>query len=155
MEIFRKISLGLCCAAFAVCGLFMNLVGGLGMYVNNYKKAGLCLMLSTAALLISIVAAFFRKTPANIISVIFNIAGTLLYVYPIGILNGIPNNVVSAESIEKFTSRIYPSVIVTVLLGAAVFADFFSYDRISARSAKKEKKKAERSRALKDSEKIV
>ena len=89
------------------------------------------------------------------LSLIFNIAGTLLYIYPIAVLNGIPNSSVPRSSIEILTSRIYPAISVTILLLIVIFADFFSYDRSAERAAKRNEKLKERSRSLTDDEKIV
>lgn len=155
MDILRKASLGLGSAAFAVCCLFLDLMGGIAIYSNNYKSAGLCLIISVVMLLAALVAAFFRKGLFNILSVCFNIAGTLLYIYPIAVLNGIPNSVVPRSSIEIITSRIYPTIIVTILLLTAVFADFFSYDRMVQREKKKSERDKERHRSLTDDEKII
>ena len=155
MEILRKASLGLGCAAFAICCLFLDLFGGIAIYTNNYQSAGLRLILSVVMLLIALIAAFFRKGAFNLISVIFNIAGTVLYIYPIAVLNGIPNHVVPRSSIEIFTSRIYPTIIVTILLLTAVFADFFSYDRMAEREKKRREREKEKHRSLTDDEKII
>lgn len=155
MEILRKASLALGCAAAAVCCLFLNLAGGYALYSNNYKTIGICLMLSTAALVLSLAAAFFRKGIFNLISLILNIIGTLLYIYPIAVLNGIPNSVVPRSSVEVLTARIYPAVSVTILLLTAVFADYFSYDRAAKRAERKTQKHREQTRRLTDDEKII
>ena len=139
MEIFRKIILGLSCAAFAVCCLFLNLMGGIGLMSNNYTDIG-------RALIISVVLLG---------SALLNIAGTVFYIYPISVLNGIPNATVPKESVEVLTSRIYPAIIVTVLLAIAVFADIFSYERSVKRSERKNAKLKEKNRSLKEDEKIV
>ena len=155
MEILRKVSLVLSCAAFAVCCLFLNLLGGAALYYNNYENAGISLMISVAVLLAALIFAFFRKGIFNLLSLIFNIAGTLLYIYPIAVLNGIPNAAVPRSSVEILTSRIYPAVSVTILLLTVIFADFFSYDRMTERAKKKSEKLKERQRSLTDDEKIV
>lgn len=155
MEILRKASLVLGCAAFAVCCLFLNLLGGIALYTNNYQNAGMSLIISVGVLLSALVFAFFRKGITNLLSLIFNIAGTLLYIYPIAVLNGIPNSTVPRSSIELFTSRIYPAVSVTILLLTVIFADFFSYDRSAERARKKNEKLRERQRGLTDDEKII
>ena len=155
MEILRKVSLVLGCIAFAICCLFLNLLGGIAIYSNNYQNAGVSLMISVGVLLAALIFAFFRKGIWNLLSLVFNIAGTLLYIYPIGVLNAIPNSSVPRSSIEVFTSRIYPAVIVTILLLTAVFADYFSYDRAAERAKKKSEKLSERNRSLTDDEKIV
>lgn len=155
MEILRKVSLVLGCTAFAICCLFLNLLGGIALYSNDYQNAGMSLMISVGVLLAALIFAFLRKGIWNLLSLVFNIAGTLLYIYPIGVLNAIPNSSVPRSSIEVLTSRIYPAVIVTILLLTAVFADYFSYDRTAERAKEKTEKLNERSRSLTDDEKIV
>lgn len=155
MELLRKASLGLSCAAFAICCLFLNLLGGIALYSNNYQSIGISLIISVGILLAALVFAFFRKVVFNLLSLVFNIAGTLLYIYPIAVLNGIPNSTVPRSSIELLTSRIYPAVSVTILLLTAIFADFFSYERSAERAKKKSEKQKERSRSLTDDEKII
>ena len=135
MEIFRKIILGLSCAAFAVCCLFLNLMGGIGLMSNNYTDIGRALIISVVLLGLSLLLAFFRNR--------------------ISVLNGIPNATVPKESIEVLTSRIYPAIIVTVLLAIAVFADIFSYERSVKRAERKNAKLKEKNRSLKEDEKIV
>ena len=151
MEIFRKIILGLSCAAFAVCCLFLNLMGGIGLMSNNYTDIGRALIISVVLLGLSLLLAFFRNRITNLGSALLNIAGTVFYI----VLNGIPNATVPKESIEVLTSRIYPAIIVTVLLAIAVFADIFSYERSVKRAERKNAKLKEKNRSLKEDEKIV
>lgn len=158
MDKLRKIMLVFSVPAFAVCCLYLNLLGGIGILLNadkNYSACGVSLLISVAAFAISLTAAFFRKGVFNIISLLFNIAGTICYIYPLGILNGIPNERIPKADIEVLTSRIYPSVIVTVFLAVVIFADFFSYDRSVKRMEKRQKRLKEKSRALTDEEKII
>jgi hypothetical protein len=155
MEIFRKIILGLSCAAFAVCCLFLNLMGGIGLMSNNYTDIGRALIISVVLLGLSLLLAFFRNWITNLGSALLNIAGTVFYIYPISVLNGIPNATVPKESVEVLTSRIYPAIIVTVLLAIAVFADIFSYERSVKRAERKNAKLKEKNRSLKEDEKIV
>lgn len=155
MDTLRSAALVLSCIAFAICCLFLNLLGGIALYMNSYKTIGICLLISVAALLISLVAAFFRKASANLISLIFNITGSLMYIYPIAVLNGIPNSAVPRSSIELFTSRIYPAVSVTILLLLTVFADYFSYERSCKRAERKNQKHKEKHRSLTEDEKII
>mgnify|MGYP003294916952 CR=1 FL=1 len=155
MDIFRKIMLGISCISFAVCCLFLNLMGGIGMILNDYTQCGTCLIISSAIFALSLISAFFSKTAANIISVITNIAATACYIYPISILNGIPNEQIPKTSIEILTSRIYPSVLVTIALAAAVFADVFSYERSVQRAERRKCKINEQTRSLTDDEKII
>ena len=158
MDIFRKIMLVLSCISFAVCGLFLNLLGGIGILLNadeSYAVCGNALILSVAAFALSLTAAFFRKWFTNILSIIFNIAGTAFYIYPLGILNAIPNERIPRTSIEELTSRIYPSVFITIFLVLVIFADFFSYERQVQRAEKRKKKEIQKNRALTDEEKII
>lgn len=155
MELLRKAALVLSCGAFAVCCLFLNLLGGIAFISNNYQNIGISLIISVGVLLAALVFSFFRKGIFNLLSLIFNIAGTLLYIYPIAVLNGIPNSSVPRSSIEVLTSRIYPAVSVTILLLIVIFADFFSYDRSAERAKKKSERLKERTRSLTDDEKII
>lgn len=155
MEIFRKTALGLGIAAFAVCGLFLDLMGGIGLIMNNYSSCGYSLIISVAVFAAAIVLLFFRRSVTDIISAVLNAVATGCYIYPISVLNGIPNAQVPKEAVEILTGRIYPSVAITVLLAAAVLADIFSYDKISARAAIKQKKENEKNRKLTDEEKII
>lgn len=155
MELLRKVCLVLGCAAFAVCCLYLNLLGGIAIYANNYQNAGISLIISVGALLAALVFSFFRKGIFNLLSLIFNLAGTLLYIYPITVLNSIPDYAVPRTSIELFTSRIYPAVSVTIILLTVIFADYFSYDRSAKRAEKRREKLKERSRSLTDDEKII
>lgn len=155
MEILRKVMLVLSAAAFAVCELFLNLMGGIAFIMNNYENCGISLIIAVAAFAIALISAFFRKPAANIISIVFNIIGTVFYIYPLGILNGIPNAKIPRESIEVLTSRIYPSVLVTVFLAMVIFADFFSYERSAKRAENRQRRIAEKQRALTDDERII
>lgn len=155
MEIFRKIMLVLSTAAFAVCCLFLNLMGGIALNMNNYEKCGTSLIISVGLFAVSLAAAYFRKGITNIISIVFNIAATAFYIYPLGILNAIPNSQIPKESVEVLTARIYPAVLVTVFLALVIMADFFSYDRIAKRAERKRVSEREKKRALTDDEKII
>lgn len=155
MDILRKVMLVLGTAAFAVCELFLNLFGGIGLIMNKYENCGICLLIAVGAFAAALTAAYFRKAAANIVSIVFNIAATLFYIYPLGILNAIPNSQVPKASIEVLTSRIYPSVLVTVFLAVAVFADVFSYERSVKRAEKRQRRIEEKNRSLTDEEKII
>ncbi len=155
MDLLRKVMLTLSVISFAVCCLFLNLMGGIALCMNNYDACGKSLILSVILFAVSLIFAFFRRLPANILSALFNAAATLFYIYPIGILNAIPNEQIPRTSIEVITSRIYPAVIVTIVLAIAVFADFFSYDRMAMRAERKRIKAAENKRELTEDEKII
>ncbi len=159
METFRKIALALSIAAFAVCG-FLEAAGGIGIMLNSkegtsFYECGIFLIISACLFAVSLITAFFRKTAVNIISLVFNAAATAMYIYTLGIFNGVPNSQIPKQSMEVITSRIYPSIAVTILLAAVIFADYFSYDRSAARAAAKNVREKEKNRSLKENEKII
>ncbi len=155
MNLFRKVMLVLSCILTAVCCLFLNLMGGIAFIINNYDKCGISLLVSSGLLIIALFFAFFRNCASNLISLLFNAAGTILYIYSIGILNAIPDNQISKEAISVLTGRIYPAVSVTIALTLVIFADYFSYDRITQREQKRLANINEKQRALNENEKIV
>lgn len=157
MDTLRRIMLFVASAAFAICCLFMNILGGIAIISNggSYSNVGINLIVSTIILAFALLFTFFRKTVFNILSVIFNTLGSAFYIIAVSVLNGIPNTVIPSESIEILTSRIYPSVIVTLALGIAVFADYLSPERSAKREEKKRIRQAEKDRALTDEEKIL
>lgn len=122
---------------------------------DNYIQCGQCLIISTIVFTAALVLSFFRKTIANIISLAANAAATCLYIYPIAVLNGIPNEIIPKESIQILTNRIYPAIIVTISLAIVIFADYFSYDRVAQRSLRKNEKLNEKNRPLTKDEKII
>lgn len=150
MDLLRKISLFLSAAAFAVCELFLNLLGGIGMRMNGYEKCGNMLFAAVIMFAAALTFAFFRKTAFNVLSLLFNAGATVCYVCTLGILNGIKN-----VNVDVLTSRVYPSVILTVLLAVAIFADILSYDRICSRAERKKQKESEKNCSLSDEEKII
>lgn len=163
MEKLRKVSLVLSVIAFAVCELFLNLLGGIGILMNKgdgqytpiYDTSGKCLMICTAVFGLALVLAFFRKLWANLGCVVLNIAAAVLYIIPIRLLDSIPNAVVPKLQMEVIINRIYPSIILTILLAVVVFADVLSYDRSVKRAEKRGRRITEKNRPLKDNEKII
>lgn len=142
--------------SFCICGLFLNGMGGIAMTMyDSYSRLGVCLIISTLFFGFSLAAAFFRKGWTNAVSVILNLAATALWIYPVVRLNAVPNEQVPKTSMDVLTGRIYPAVIITLTIGTAVFADFFSYDRIAARAERKKQLEEKRNRPLKDHEKII
>lgn len=156
MNTLRKIFLGLSCAAFAVCGLFLNGLGGTAILMHasdKYRSTGIYLLVSVGLFAVSLAAAFFRGTAANIISALTNAAATGFFIYAAAFLTGIPDSAVPAENIEVLTARIYPSLIITVCLFVAVIADILSPERIQRRIERK-KARAE-SEKLDDKDRII
>lgn len=158
MERLRKIMLALGTCAFVVCSLFLDVMGGLGILFGadeKYHSIGVMLISSAAVFLPCLVLSYFRKAWSNIISVILNIAATVLYIIPLDTLNSIPESTIPRSLISVLTARIYPSIAVTALLGLAVAADAMSYDRRSARETRRRKRIHEKKRQLKEEEKII
>lgn len=158
MEIFRKIMLAVGIASFCICGLYLNGMGGAAIIVKadeKYARLGVCLLVSTVLFGGTLGTAFSRKGILNVISLLLNAAATVLWIYPLACLNGVPNSVVEKTRMEVLTNRIYPAVIITISLGLAVFADFFSYERITKRAEKRERKMALKNRPLNENEKII
>lgn len=158
MEMLRKAALVLGTIAFAVCSLFLNGLGGAAILTvagEQYRAVGIMLLVSSGLFLVCLVTAYGRKLWANIVSLAANAAATVLYILPISALNSIADSDIPRENIEKLTSRIYPSVAVTVLLAVAVLADIMTERRITEREKRREERIAEKRRALHDDEKIV
>ncbi|MBQ8979248.1 MAG: hypothetical protein IJ080_05765 [Oscillospiraceae bacterium] len=154
MEILRKIALAAGTAAFLICALFLNVMGGTGILLNSdekYHVIGVMLIASAAVFLGALVFSFIRRSWANLLSLFLNICATVLYIMPIERLTSLTENNIPKASVDRLTSRIYPSAAVTVLLAAAVIADYLSYDRAAARMEKKK----EKNRRLREDEKIV
>ena len=155
MEIFRKISLVCGCLAVAVCCLFLNVIGGMGLMSNGYESGGICLIVSSALLLIAVILAFSKRTPISIIAAVLCAVGTILYAIPIAQLNSIPDAQVAKQDIEVLTGRIYPAIIATIFIACAIFANIMSYDNRAKRAERKEKRILEKQRPLTDEEKII
>lgn len=155
MALFRKITVILGVIAFVICSLALDLMGGLALTMNNYESCGYALIASVGAFAVSLILIFFKKSITDILSIIFNTAATLLYTYPISVLNAIPNEQVPRASIEILTGRIYPSILVSVLFAAAVFSDLLSEEKSAARAEKKLKKYEQAHRKLNDDEMII
>ena len=158
MELFRKIMLFLGTAAFAVCSLFLNGLGGAAIITvgtEQYRPVGILLLVSTGVFIPALITAYGRKIWTNIVSLTLNTAATVMYALPINALNSIPESAVPKESIEVLTSRIYPSVFVTVFLALAVIADIMTEKRIAERERIRAERLAEKNRSLNEDEKIL
>lgn len=145
-------------AAYAVCGLFLNGFGGIGILINadeKYHPIGVMLIASAGVFLGALVFAYIRRAWANILSGVLDATATVLYILPLNALNSIPDSTIPKANIDLLTSRIYPSIAVTVFLAAAVIADALTYDRITAREKRREERLREKNRGLNEDEKIV
>ena len=158
MELFRKIMLILGTAAFAVCSLFLNGLAGAAIITvggEQYKAVGILLLVSTGAFLAALITAYGRKVWTNILSLVLNGAATLMFAMPINALNSLSDSAVPKEAIDRMTSRIYPSVAVTLFLALAVIGDIMSEKRIDERERRRSERIAEKNRSLHEDEKIV
>ena len=152
MEKARKISLTLCIVAAAIISLFINIAGGIALMMNNYEKCGIALFISSLFLIAGTVTAIFERVW---IPAVFNIIGTSAYIYTVSKLYAIPNSLIPKTATEPLSERHLLTVIVTVLLAALTFFNFFSNKNIQKRQQRRSQKAAEQDRQLKDSEKIL
>ena len=152
MEKARKISLSLCIAAAVIISGFINIAGGIALILNNYEKCGIALLISTLFLISGTVIAAFQKVW---IPAVLNIIGTIFYIYTVSKLYAIPNSLIPKTKTEPLAERHLFTVIVTVLLMALTFFNFFSEKNVQKRQQRRNKIAAEKNRPLKDSEKIV
>ena len=155
MEKARKISLALCIAAAAIISGYINIFGGISITVVNYEKygkIGIALLISSLFLISGIVTAAFQKVW---IPAVFNIIGSAAYIYTVSKLYAIPNTLIPKTQTEPLAERHLLTVIVTVLLAALTFFNFFSDKNVQKRQKLREKKITEQNRALKDDEKII
>ncbi len=154
MEIIRKISFWLGAACYVICSLILNGMGGIAILTvsdEKYSSIGIMLLISSLMFTISLVTLLFKKTITDICSLAACAAGTVLYALPINALYSLVSETITQESIDVLTSRIFPSVSVSVLLALAALLDIFSYDKMSAREARRK----EKGRDLTESERIV
>lgn len=154
MEVFRRIVFWLGAAAFIVCSLGLNGMGGLAILTmsdEKYADIGRFLLLSTGCFIVAFVMLIFKKTLSDIVSLVFSTLATVFYALPINALSSIPNDVIPKDKIDVLTGRIYPSIAVSVLFGLSALLGIFSYERISER----QKRRDEKDRDLHEDERIV
>ena len=145
----------MCIAAAAIISGYINIFGGISIIVVNYEKygkIGIALLISSLFLISGIVTAAFQKVW---IPAVFNIIGSAAYIYTVSKLYAIPNTLIPKTQTEPLAERHLLTVIVTVLLAALTFFNFFSDKNVQKRQKLREKKIAEQNRALKDDEKII
>lgn len=155
MEKARKISLALCFAAVAIISGWFNIFGGIAIIIVNYEKygkIGIALLISSLFLIAGTVISAFQKVW---IPAVFNIIGTVSYIYTVTQLYNIPNTLKPKVKTEFLAERHLLTVIVTVLLAVVTFFNFFSEKNSQKRQERRSRKLAERDRELTDSEKIL
>ena len=152
MKKSRNISMILCIAAAAILSGFVNIAGGIALILNDYEKCGIALFISSLFLISGTVFAIFEKVW---IPAVFNIIGTVPYIYTVSQLYAIPNTLIPKTATEPLAERHLLTVIVTVLLVMLTFFNFFTDKNVQKRQKRRDKKASERDRALKEEEKIL
>lgn len=149
----RTIVLFLSIVSVLICCLGLNLMGGFAfLNYENYTSCGYALLISSVLLVIAFIFAALKKV---IIPIVFNLSGTIAYVYTLAFLNAIPNTKIPKESIDILLIKHYPTIAVTVFLALLVFFNYMGEDAVKKRTEKKQAKNAAENRQLNDNERIV
>ncbi len=154
-ETYRKAKLAvmiLAVAAFVICSLFLNVMGGIALCLNGYENCGISLFVSTFFLLLAVVLLGKGRM---ILPSVMNIIGTAGYIYAIYILDSIPNEKVAKTEVAPLIGNIYPAAAVTVLVFITVFLNYFSPVREEKREARKKAIYEANERPLSKDEKII
>ncbi len=139
----------LCIAAAAIISLFLNVAGGIGMSITDRADLGIPLIISSLFLIAGTVIACFKKVW---LPIIFNIIGTICYIYTVSQIYAIPNSSSQPKlQTEALAERHLMTVIVTVLLFTLAILNFFDEEN----TEKRNKKRRLKNRKLSDNEKIV
>ncbi|MCH5194477.1 MAG: hypothetical protein J1F11_10980 [Oscillospiraceae bacterium] len=155
MKKARITTMTLCIAAAAIISGYIDIFGGISIIVVNYEKygkLGIALLISSFFLISGTILAIFEKVwlPA-----VFNIIGTVSYIYTVSEIYAIPNTLISKTETEPLAERHLLTVIVTVLLAVLTVLNYFSEKNTDKRAKKRQAKHDRENRKLKDSEKIV
>lgn len=155
MKKARITTMILCIAAAAIISGFINIAGGIAIIMKNYEKygkLGIALLISSLFMISGTIIAIFEKVwlPA-----VFNIIGTVSYIYTVSEIYSIPNTLIPKTDTEPLAERHLLTVIVTILLAVLTFLNFFSEKNTDKRAKKRQAKYDRENRKLKDSEKIV
>ncbi len=139
-------------AALIICGFFLNVFGGIGLYINNYESAGIALFISTGAFAAGYILLF---SDLVILPAVFDIIGTAAFIYPINILLSISNERIPKQFTEPLAERIYPAIFISVLLLLGAAVNLLSPKQCEKREKRRLKKYNAEKRPLKNDEKIV
>lgn len=145
----------LCIIAAAVFAGFTNIFGGVSIIVVNFDKygdLGVALLISSFFLILGTILACFEKF---LLPIIFNIIGTAAYIYTVSGFYAIPNELIPKASTEALAEKHLLTVIVTILLAALTFFNFFTEKNVRKRQDRKARKYNKESRSLNDNEKIL
>lgn len=135
-----------------ICCLFLNGLGGAGLYMNNYQNAGIGLFVSAVFLTASVCTLGKGRM---MIPAILDIIGSAGYIYAISVLSAIPHEKIPKENVEPLIARIYPAIAVSVLIFVIVITNFFSPYQEAKRDAKRRAKWEAEQRPLSKDEKIL
>ena len=155
MKKARITTIILCITSAVIISGYINIVGGIAIIVKNYEKygkLGIALLISSLFMISGTILAAFEKVwlPA-----VFNIIGTVSYIYTVSGIYAIPNTLIPKTDTEPLAERHLLTVIVTVLLAVLTFLNFFSEKNTDKRAKKRKEKFDRENRKLKDSEKII
>ena len=148
-------------ATVIICG-FMNISAGYAfcclMEVENHENIilfnsmGIGLLLSSLFLITATVIAFFKKI---LLPLVFNILGSICYIYTVSKLYAIPSSSLPKNITEPLAERHLLTVIVTLLLITLIILNYFDDANISRRNKLKALKIEHNNRKLSDDEKIL
>ena len=131
--------------ALLVFPVFMNILGGAAMMLNDNEDLGIMLIISSVLFIGSTVFAVIRK---NLISLIMMIPGAVLAAYVIRAVSLIPNT-------DALVYRHLPTIAVPILTAIVILFNFLDPEAVRRRAEKRAKRIAEENRTLEDNEKIV
>lgn len=131
--------------ALLVFPIFMNVLGGAAMMLNDNADLGIMLIISSVLFTGSAVFAVIRK---NIVSLIMMIPATVLTAYVIRAVSLIPNT-------DSLVYRHLPTVAVPILTAIVLLLNFLDPEAVRKRMEKRQKRLDEENRSLNDNEKIV
>ncbi len=152
MKKARVFTMVLCIAAAVIISLFINTAGGIALAINGYSACGIALIASTVLLASGTAAACFKKVW---IPVVFNVIGTICYIYTVSEIYAIPNTLIPKQNTEPLAERHLLTVIVTVLLFALAVFNYFDDTNVDKRNKKRRLKAEKENRKLSDDEKII
>lgn len=122
------------------------------MAINEYTACGIALIASTVFLASGTAFACFKKVW---LPVIFNVIGTICYIYTVSEIYAIPNTLIPKQNTEPLAERHLLTVIVTVLLFALAVFNYFDDANVDKRNKKRRLKTERENRKLSDDEKII
>ncbi len=152
MKKARIVTMTLCIAAAAIISSCLNIAGGIGMTITDRSDLGIPLLISSAFLIAGTVTACCKRVW---LPIIFNIIGTVCYIYTVSQIYAIPNSVSPKLETEPLAERHLLTVIVTVLLFALAVLNYFDETNVEKRNKKRRLKAEKEERRLSDDEKII